>query len=339
MGKVAISALAIILLSVNVGLAQSINLQQQIKIPAPQLQLEELLQIIAHQAGITYALNTHKFKSTMQVKVPKGTQSVASLLNGLKFYNHIGYTIIGHHIIFKDEPIQKIKVSIKSIHHTATSPAPIQLAPLPSSTPSASIPDIPNAPLHTTPPPIALVKIPPSITKPIKGNFFIRTGIKTEDYFYTGATLESGYKWFYLHGSWQTNYRNNAFSYGIGAAYTLSENTSLQLQATTGAFSVARDSMGVKNQVKIRFYRASLLLQKNISSSLFIRFGPQFNLFTYKYYSYNNYVASGMFYDRFFHYFNLEKPLYTLHNNYDLHKPNFTQLWVGLQFELIYRFK
>ena len=112
--------------------SQNSKLDKLITIPANEIAVESLLQILIRNTGMQFSYNSHKIKNIPRLRVVKHTLTATQWLRVLKETTKIDYKILGDHIIFtesKKQPVSlaagepslktKTKVIAPAVHATA----------------------------------------------------------------------------------------------------------------------------------------------------------------------------------------------------------------------------
>lgn len=123
-----------------------VDLQKEVNIPAADMHLDELLNLLGKQAGTRFSVNTRKFPGFTMVHVKKGRQPLSRVLGDLRESTGMGYRVLESHIIFVDAPAPVV---------TKRTPATVKQVKV---TPPVRFVNIPISPLLTrqaAPPPIS----------------------------------------------------------------------------------------------------------------------------------------------------------------------------------------
>ena len=82
--------------------SQNSKLDKLITIPAKEIAVESLLQMLIRNTGMQFSYNSHKVKNIPRLRVVKHTLTAAQWLRVLKETTKIDYKILGDHIIFTE---------------------------------------------------------------------------------------------------------------------------------------------------------------------------------------------------------------------------------------------
>src|ERR1700754_2859294 len=96
--------------------ASNKTLQKKLQLPAGNLRLDSLSQVVARQTHFRFSINSSKIKASTLISIPSDNSSLEAVLKQLKKQYGVPFAITGNHIILSDRIQDKKGVKKKIIH-------------------------------------------------------------------------------------------------------------------------------------------------------------------------------------------------------------------------------
>lgn len=173
--------------------------------------------------------------------------------------------------------------------------------------------------------------------------FYTAAGLATDEIWRIGPVVQAGLPWLYAVGAWGTNFKQHAWSYGLGTSLTLSDQWKLHLMVTTGPlekiYPYITDTINYDITVKGHLHRGMITFEKRLNAKYSIRLGPVMNILKTSYSRDGMPIVPGGGVDTLGNtelYPLLTVP-YTISNTYRSSAFSNTKTWIGLQVSIFYR--
>jgi hypothetical protein len=180
---------------------------------------------------------------------------------------------------------------------------------------------------------------------------FFAGGLTADESFFFSPSLKGGFPFFYLTGSWRTNFSISGFALGFGSSYQFFRRWEVQLNLNGGPlkskytlnYGLTSGSPDSSFAIKMKgkLLRGEFFFTNSIGHSLRFQFGPVYNLMNYKIYTNGrpafettSFPTSIDANDRF----HLLNPPLPIERSYDEKKSSGRMSWIGFQIGLFYFF-